>query len=266
MVSNVIRYAIVLVLTLGSLSHPVKAQFDDWNGIRPLVTTRTDVELRLGTAKGNCNCEYETETHYVVIQYSTSDCDEGWNVPKNTVLKYKIMPKTKVTVNDTSVFGEGLVKIPSDTFSTRFVSVERGMSFYVSPYRELEEIQYFPPVSSSSVNSRCTGFSIYNPLGTFYPPFLIFTIKGWKQDIAGFDTISSTYKNSKDHQLYIVINFSKRMTNENKELYLRKLRNRLRQNLGTQFSKTSIITGGSLDSGQIKIFILPKDLPAPKVK
>src|SRR6185503_17182878 len=73
-----------LALTLAA---PLSAR--GWRGIIPLHSTRADVESLLGKPLPDRDYLYQTEDHFVSVDYAKGPCEgwpSGWNVTANTVL------------------------------------------------------------------------------------------------------------------------------------------------------------------------------------
>jgi hypothetical protein len=58
----------------------------EWRGIVPLKSTRADVERLLGRPDNESISTYYLPEATVSFQYSQRKCDEGWNVPPQTVI------------------------------------------------------------------------------------------------------------------------------------------------------------------------------------
>ena len=72
-----------------------------WKRIMPLRSTKKDVEEILGSPKEN-NL-YETEKEKIIVWYSKGRCrrnkSSNWNVPKDTVLTFTVIPKEKLLIS-----------------------------------------------------------------------------------------------------------------------------------------------------------------------
>lgn len=70
-----------------------------WRGIRPLVSTRAQVERLLGAPTDSLEQTfmYENGSDKINVLYSRAVCEQTeagrWNVPKDTVLKVKVIPQ-----------------------------------------------------------------------------------------------------------------------------------------------------------------------------
>lgn len=77
------------VLTFG-----VAAQAKDWRGIKPLHSTRVDVERILGVKSLSESFDaFKLDDAQVIIFYAREACDsegEKWNVPRGTVIAFSV--------------------------------------------------------------------------------------------------------------------------------------------------------------------------------
>jgi len=65
----------------------------EWRGIIPLHSTKADVERLLGTSTSPCDCSYSLEDVTVHFVYSLGECENGWRVPKDTVVRISVSLK-----------------------------------------------------------------------------------------------------------------------------------------------------------------------------
>ena len=72
------------------------AQAKEWRRVVPLRTTRAQVERRLGKPRGPYY-EFKTERAFVVYSAGRGCAGgEGWDVPRDTVVRIVVTPKTKL--------------------------------------------------------------------------------------------------------------------------------------------------------------------------
>lgn len=76
------------------LSFAAVSEAKEWRGIKPLHSTRADVERLLGPPQKGSQSSYSTVNENVVVLYSVGTCAHGWNVPVGTVLSLSVYPKT----------------------------------------------------------------------------------------------------------------------------------------------------------------------------
>ena len=75
-----------------------------WRGIKPLTSTRADVERILGVPTDSLRQTfmYEKSTDKINVLYSGPACEQTeigrWNVPENTVLKVKVIPQRTLLI------------------------------------------------------------------------------------------------------------------------------------------------------------------------
>ena len=66
---------------------------EEWRGIKPLYSTRADVEQILGKPIDKFGMVYKLPTESATIEYSDGVCSEDyddWNVPKDTVVSIRV--------------------------------------------------------------------------------------------------------------------------------------------------------------------------------
>jgi hypothetical protein len=78
---------------------------NQWRGIRPLYSTKSDVDSLLGPPKNIVGRTfiYEMGNERVDITYSAGDCklpNERWNVPPDSVISIEVTPKAITLVKD----------------------------------------------------------------------------------------------------------------------------------------------------------------------
>ena len=91
-----------LIILLGVVN---LAEAKVWRGIKPLRSTRADVERVLGKPRTNRIdwAAYDFETEEVSIEYSKGPCSvefSPWNVPLGTVLSVWVTPKLDLKASD----------------------------------------------------------------------------------------------------------------------------------------------------------------------
>lgn len=68
-----------------------------WRGLRPLHSSRKDVEMLFGSPKGDLetSATYETDHEIIGAKYSDGSCEASspdWNVPKGTLIELVVTP------------------------------------------------------------------------------------------------------------------------------------------------------------------------------
>jgi len=97
--------AVFIVVSIGSLLY-AQNRVNEWKGLVPLHSTRTDVENIFGPPSKTYRdafyeSVYETEQEFIRVQYSEGTCRENrhstWNVPKDTVIAVTVSPKRRTS-------------------------------------------------------------------------------------------------------------------------------------------------------------------------
>src|SRR6267142_3461308 len=118
-------------------------------GIVPLHSTRADVEHLYGVSADACRCIFQTSKGNIDVAYATIPCagtEYGWNVPKNTVLSFRVALIDPVRFSEMASDLNGFVKrySPEDIATTYYTNVEKGIVFSVQDGHVMS-VNYFPP-------------------------------------------------------------------------------------------------------------------------
>jgi hypothetical protein len=124
--------AALLCLTI--LLYPIDASnAEGWRGIIPLRSTRADIERVVeGTVKeSKCRsniCSYYLSDVNLFVVYSKGDCksqeSSGWNVPRDTVIRFDVVPKVKPLFSD--------LKIDEEKFKKKEDPELKGVLHYIN--------------------------------------------------------------------------------------------------------------------------------------
>lgn len=134
-------------------------------GIVPLHSTRADVERLYGDAvRDLCRCNFRRTRETIHVAFATSPCagpEYGWNVPRDTVQSFRVIPYEPPRLSDFAPDLKGFVQrySPEDNRTTYYTNVEKGVVFSVQDDRVIS-VEYFPPTKESG--KRCAGFPPYD--------------------------------------------------------------------------------------------------------
>lgn len=169
----------VCICILIAIAHIAKAQRfrQDAFGLVPLHSTRTDVERLYGISDDSCRCIFRTTTDNIEVAYASSPCAgfiSGWNVPKDTVLSFKVTPYVPLLISDLAMDLNGFVRrsSPEDIVTTYYTNVKQGIVYAVQD-RHVIYVRYFPP--SNENGRRCRGFPPWDGVPPPRPFLTIFT-------------------------------------------------------------------------------------------
>jgi len=140
----------------------------EWRGIKPLHSTRADVERLLGPAEKSYQVIYELEAGNLTIEYSTGRCggvkQEGWDAPEDTVVSYLFSPKVKQSLADLKLDEKKFKKVTNSHVSVidSYIDDEDGILYEVQGGK-VDFVENYPP--HKYANFRCglsSGASVHN--------------------------------------------------------------------------------------------------------
>ena len=103
--------AVIITRTLGllfvALTFVAVSEAKDWRGIKPLHSTRADVERSLGQPQQGSKGSYSTADETILVSYSESPCAHGWNVPPGTVISLSVYPKKPLKIDTLGISRPG---------------------------------------------------------------------------------------------------------------------------------------------------------------
>ena len=159
------NYGSVVMIFLLFVQSWAFGQTNAWNNILPLKSTRTDVEKALGSAMNHSVSRevvaYKTNEGKVSITYSTGPCrqkhNNGWNVPKYTVISISFIPDSKPTLADLGFEIDKFEKRPDSgiLYATVYKNHRDGISITVRDTSgTVEFFNYFPRLADEHL--RCS--------------------------------------------------------------------------------------------------------------
>jgi hypothetical protein len=145
-------------------------------GIVPLHSSRADVERLYGVSADACRCNFRTSKEAIHVAFASTPCAGpiyGWNVPRDTVLEFSVMPSVLPRFSEMTLDLNGFARrySPEDIVTTYYTNVERGVVFDVQDDHVIA-VSHFPPRKENG--KRCQGFPPYdgvpspNPIATFF--------------------------------------------------------------------------------------------------
>jgi hypothetical protein len=146
---------VFFLILLMFFSSPNCCKDNEWRGIRPLKTTRQEVENRLGKPTPDSvarnAARYETEDGKVFVLYSVGSCgsesNNGWNVPDLTVIDLSFYPKSKPIFSKLNFDRKNFVRRPDPeiTYLVEYFNKKDGISITIADDEDLvQAFRYFP--------------------------------------------------------------------------------------------------------------------------
>jgi hypothetical protein len=233
---------------------------DEWKGIRPLKSTRAEVEKVLGAPlERDCQeCIYKSETERVAVTYSRGPCKagEGWNVPKDTVLNFTLYPERDQKLDKTTLKSELMFHISRETF----VLQDRGVAYTLDELtHSVKRVSYVPKESDNDL--RCPGFPRHNPAGSMYTPSTAFT----RDDaLSNLDVlVTESLVRPPEFVIYVVVYAGRQMPPSEYDKLFKSYERHLYERRGASRQKIKLIKGERRETFTANVFYLRKDDPPP---
>ena len=143
------------IIILGSVA---SSQAQGWRGIKPLHSTRKDVERLIGPPMQPNGGTYDLKGERVHIIYSdvrcTKDWPYGWNVPADSVTAITISPQPRPKLSELPIDISKATKYVDPTGVIHYNNDEEGLSVAVdSSGYEVKVLEYYP--AASDAHLRC---------------------------------------------------------------------------------------------------------------
>lgn len=130
-----------------------------WQGIRPLHSTRADVERLFGPSKSECRCAYDSKDYNITVVYSSGECggmkSSGWQVPDNTVIRFGVNLKLAPSFSESSIDKREFTKTEHPELPSifRYFNEKAGLGFDVDRDRIISV--YYEPSAGDKDKLRC---------------------------------------------------------------------------------------------------------------
>lgn len=122
----------------------------DWRKVRPLESTRAEVEALLGPEEGAFSAIYQLKEGSLFIEYSSGPCTPerkgGWNVQKNVVVSLSFSPRRKKQFANLKIDPKKFRKeIDQHVIGIiYYVNDEDGITYEIQDGK-IDSIEYGPP-------------------------------------------------------------------------------------------------------------------------
>lgn len=239
----------------------------DFYGIVPLHSTRVDVEQQFGTSTDSCNCLYRTGKETITVDYAASPCKGqlyGWNVPKDTVLGFRVSPESPLPVSGVNFKSGQFIQTHSqdETLTTYYTDVLAGIRYVVQD-NKIVFIRRLP--SSKDNRLRCHGFPPYDGGVAEYTTYDSFTSSDDEQTRARLDNFAVQLSQVPSLKGYIIA-YAGRTGKKNQGISMARSASRyLIQKRGITARQVTALDGGFREEAQYDLFLLPRSSrpPAP---
>jgi hypothetical protein len=142
-------------LLLGFLG---SSQAQGWRGIRPLHSTRDNIERLIGPPMQPNGSTYDLNGERVNIGYSDGRCTKGWpygwNVPARTVTAITVYPQPRPKLAELPIDISKATRYVDPTGVIHYNNDEEGLSVAVDPNQyEVIVLEYYP--AARDAHLRC---------------------------------------------------------------------------------------------------------------
>lgn len=249
-----IKGLLIALLLLVGASFPQEI-FRHLELIEPLRSDRSVVEgIYKLMESGPLSTKYENEAELVEVFYSRGKCeDNGWNVPKDTLISYRVYPKYKVELEESLKSLGVYFQTVDDIFTRYFVSPSKGIAVVADAgEHQLRYIHYFP--IGDNAKYRCPGYPPYDLISHFQLRVQSVQIDdpvSW-----GFNELLSSFHSILQNQgtrLRVVINCSDKALTAC-GLLAQHSEYIIRDKLGSQFHRVNVVSGRLREKITMEIF------------
>lgn|ERR1044072_4526256 len=176
------------------------------SGIVPLHSTRLNLERRFGRSADACRCVFETAKESIIVDYALAPCKGplyGWNVPKDTVLAFRIRPKQPIPISEINLDPSHFIQTHSEdeNITVFYTDALNGIKYAVQE----DNVIYIRRVPSTEDNGlRCPGFPPYDGGVAEYRSYDSFTTKSDLETSARLDNYAAQLAQAPSLKGYIL--------------------------------------------------------------
>lgn len=251
-------FLLVFWLSFGQTGRP------RWLSIKPLQSTRADVERLLGPSTDKCRCSYKTESEAINVEYSEAACKgqiPGWNVPANTVLRFTVYPKEFKRFSEVKLDLANYQTRQDDSFTKYYFNRVEGIQYSVSPQGDIRSITYAP--SSDQVSLRCDGFPETDGSFADYVRWDQYGALDAESESARLDSFVIMLGQRKDLKGYMVVYAGRVACLGEARVRGVRARNYLIKTRGLDPTRIVVIDGGHRKESLVELYAIPQYAEPP---
>jgi hypothetical protein len=240
-----------------------------WKGIKPLHSTRADVERSLGPQPVADRVTYDVAGDRVNVAYSMNPCARGWpfgwNVALGTVINVTVYFSRDVDLSDLQIELTGFEKFsPSENSPVVYYNNSlQGISVGVSRKDALvRSIEYFPSTIDQGLlcpEAAQRENDLAMRLRAYQPPALVLSgasLKKHDQKLHEFEVLLKSKTQSK----VVIIAYGSHCVSEDEA---RAMAERVRNSLMKSAQPVEIMSGGFRPKEELEVFVVNKGSPLP---
>jgi hypothetical protein len=246
-----------------------------WRGIKPLHSTREDVERLIGPPMQPRGISYDLENERVTIGYSdgtpcTKGYPYGWDASPDTVISIEVYPKNKLTLAELQ-FDLSKYKKHSphgDDGDTYYYSDEEGISIETRPYGDgVALIQYLPAASDKHLRcpeAAARELEIEKGESTYLTPELYYHNVSPKEEKMRLEYFAERLEQYAPQLKVYIIGYAGQCATVNEaQTRAKQVKSYLVNKLGIEEQRIATIDGGHRDDVRIELYIVPPNKPKP---
>jgi hypothetical protein len=254
------------------------SQAQGWHGIRPLHSTREDVERVIGPPMRLNDSVYDLKGERVSITYSGAACAKGWpygwNVPPGRVLGIRISPQPRPKLGELPIDLSKFGKFVDPSGFVHYTNADEGLSVEVDENEyEVRVIEYYPVASDAHL--RCPEAAererqIANGESEVRRPDVNYSDKSLEKKHVYLDYFADQLQKSPaDSTVYVIAYAGQRARVGEAQTRANQAKDYLSTKRAIDPRRIVIVDGGHRDPAGVELFIIrrgePKPLSSPSV-
>lgn len=243
-----------------------------WREIRPLQSTREDVERLIGPPMQPNGATYDLKGERVNIGYSDVRCTKGWpygwNVPAGTVTSITIYPQPRPKLSELPIDISKSTKFVDPTGIIHYSNDEEGLSVAVDPNEyEVMALEYYPAANDARL--RCPDVAererqIANGESEVRRPDVNYSDTSLEKKHVYLDYFADQLQKSPaDSTVYIIAYAGRRAQVGEAQARANLAKDYLTQKRGIEPRRIVLIDGGHRDPAGVDLYITPHGKPKP---
>ena len=256
-----------LILCLAASS---KAQ--GWRGIRPLHSTREEVERLIGPPMQSKGITYDLKNERVNVVYSDGNCAKGWpygwNVKAGTVIGITIYPQPRPKLAELPIDISRSTKYIDPSGVIHYSNDNEGLSVAVDPTEyEVKVLEYYPAASDADL--RCPEAAererqIGKGEAAIRRPDVNYSDASLEKKQVYLDYFADQLQKSpSDSTVHIIAYAGQRARVGEAQTRANQAKDYLTQKRGIDPKRIVIINGGHRDPAGVDLYITPRGQPKP---
>lgn len=269
---KIIKHMLYLCVILFST---LLSEAKEWHGIKPLYSSRVDVERLLGpsSTSGQHASTHETDSEVITIIYASgSPCGgnatNSWKVPLGTVIDITVSPKTEVRFSSLNIDLQRYKKTEDLKLKGLFyfIDEEEGVRYTVQEVDAIAgglvmNVNYFPGAQEQYL--RCAALTQASQDTHFYHPFETYGNINFNNEKVRLDNFAIQLQKEANLKGYIIAYGGQRSYAGQAQARAERAKNYLVKTRRINAKRIVAVDGGYREKFEVELYLLPQDLAAP---